>query len=94
MSSAARDWGEQQPGSYSEWCLNRIASALETMAAAGTEAQPDLVELAEDFPGREQLAEAGVIFLDDVPATGAGLAGLGLDGMTVNRILTRLKTER
>ena len=54
---------------------------------------PDLVELAEDFPGREALLEAGVVYRKTVPLTGEGLAALGLDGPTVNRILTRLKAE-
>ena len=75
----------------------RIAEALERIAAALEGGVPAAVEpgtpLPEGFPGREDLHEAGVFYLECVPRTGPGLAALGLDGVTVNRILTQLKSE-
>jgi hypothetical protein len=75
----------------------RIAEALERIAAALEGGVPAAVEpgtpLPEGFPGRRALHEAGVVYLERVPRTGPGLAALGLDGVTVNRILTQLKSE-
>lgn len=78
--------------------LERIAAALERVAAAlermadGDAAEPGTL-LPDDFPGREALAERGIVYLESVPRQGAALMALGLDGAIVNRMLTRLKRD-
>jgi hypothetical protein len=79
--------------------LERIAVALERWVDAvdgvdePEEAEEARTLLPEDFPGREMLAMRGVIYLEDLPRTGARLAALGLDGVTVNQVLVRLKRD-
>lgn len=88
------DWKGLKPTTYADWCLGRIATALEAIAAAtAPPAEEPGTPLPEDFPGREVLAEAGVLYLERVPRKGYDLAALGLDGPTVNRVMTWLKVN-
>lgn len=90
-----RNWPKTEPTTYADWCLNRIATALERLVELNAPSPPpDVTELAEDFPGREALAEAGILYYETLPRTGAELAAVGLDGPTANRVLTRLRAER
>jgi len=89
-----RNWPKTEPTTYADWCLNRIAAALEQLVELNAPSAPPVVtELADDFPGRETLAEAGILYYETLPRTGAELAAAGLDGPTANRILTRMKVE-
>lgn len=72
--------------------LERMAVALERLVelnapAAGEPGTP----LPEEFPGREALAQQGIIYLESVPRKGDELTALGLDGRTVNRVLSYLR---
>lgn len=87
--------------SYADWCLDRIATALEVIASVASlgvlarqqpAAEPG-TPLPEEFPGREALEEAGVIYLEGLPRKGPELERLGLDGLTVGRVLTWLKVN-
>lgn len=96
MSRDAVRHYEMQPATYADWCLDRVATALEAIAAGlGTpEAEPEPgTLLPEDFPGREVLEEAGVIYLEGVPRTGALLEALGLSAQDAVRVLVRQKME-
>ena len=77
--------------SWADWCLGRIATALERLAAANDPAPGEL--LPDDFPGLVELHEAGILHYEALPRTGPGLAMAGLDGVVISRILTRLKAE-
>ena len=79
-----------------ERLLERIAVALErwvdSVVGADEAEEPGRL-LPEDFPGREMLAEAGVLCYETLPRKGVELAALGLDGVTVNQVLVRLKRD-
>lgn len=86
------------PANYADWCLDRIATALEVIALSRATAGKDPegaaeTPLPEDLPGREALAAAGVIYLEALPRKGPELEKLGLDGLTVSRVLTWLKVN-
>ncbi len=96
MSRDAVRHYEMQPATYADWCLDRVATALEAIAAGlGTpEAESELgTPLPEDFPGRDLLHEAGVAYLESVPRTGALLEALGLSAQDVVRVLVWQKME-
>lgn len=90
-----RNWPKTEPTTYADWCLNRIATALERLVELNApSAPPDVTELAEDFPGREALAEAGILYYETLPRTGAELAAVGLDGRTANRVLSWIRAAQ
>lgn len=95
------DWAAAEPSSYTEWCLGRIANALEAAVWVMEQGRPAQEErpavepgtpLPEDFPAREKLAEAGVIYLEALPRKGERLAALGLNALEINRVLSYVKT--
>lgn len=93
----ARDWATLGPTTYEGWCLDRIATALEVLALGQQPAQEEKpaaepgTPLPEDFPGRERLAEAGIVYLEALPRKGEKLAALGLNGLEINRALSYVK---
>lgn len=92
------EWKGQRPTTYADYCLDRIATALEVwVMGLQTAKQEPAAEpgtpLPEDFPGLIELHEAGIVYLERLPRKGSELAGLGLDAPTINRILTRLKAD-
>ncbi len=101
--SLARRGEDVEPGNVIELpenYLRRMAVALERLAAAverwvdgADEVEEPGTPLPGDFPGREALAEAGVVYYEMLPRKGAELAALGLDGPTVNQVLVRLKRD-
>jgi hypothetical protein len=55
--------------------------------------EPVYTLLPDDFPGKDALEEAGVIYLEDVPQLGADLVEIpGIGRATANKILTWFKT--
>ena len=86
------------PTTYADWCLDRIATALEVIALSRVTVgkEPEAAAetpLPEDMPGREALIAAGIASMEKLPRKGAELEKLGLDGFTVSRILTWLKVN-
>jgi len=52
-----------------------------------------LTPLPADFPGKDTLEEAGIIYLETVPRTGAELTAInGVGVVTANKILTWLQS--
>jgi hypothetical protein len=93
------------PTSYADWCLNRIATAVEAAATAlevlvmaqqmarqEPAAEPG-TSLPDDLPGREALEAAGISSMEKLPRKGGELERLGLDGQMVSRILTWLRVN-
>lgn len=92
-----RDWAKLGPTTFEGWCLDRIATALEVMALGARPQQERPADepgtpLPEDFPGRERLAEAGIIYLEALPRKGERLAALGLNALEINRALSYVKS--
>jgi hypothetical protein len=88
------DWAGHEPITYAEYCLNRLAVALEKLAAYNAPpAREPGAPLPDDFPGREALAEVGIVYLEDVPKSSVELADMGLDGRTISRVLTWQKVN-
>lgn len=93
-----RDWATLGPTTFEGWCLDRIATALEVLALGAQPAQEEQpaakpgTPLPEDFPGREKLAEAGVIYVEALPRKGEKLAALGLSALEINRVMSYVKT--
>lgn len=80
---------------FSDWCLDRIATALERIAdAKAPPLPPQGTPLPDDFPARDELEAAGIVHLENVPKKASGLAALGLDGTAINRVLTWLKVNK
>lgn len=89
---------ERLPESYADWCLDRIATALEVLVMAQQMARQEPAGAAEtalpdDMPGRATLVAAGVSSMEKLPRKGPELEKLGLDGQTVSRVLTWLKVN-
>ena len=88
------------PTTYADWCLDRIATALEVVASLEVLArqQPAVAVdegtlLPDDLPGREALAAAGIGVMEKLPRKAAALEALGLDSGTIGRLLTWLKVN-
>jgi hypothetical protein len=55
--------------------------------------EPVYTPLPDNFPGKDALKEAGVIYLESVPRLGADLVEInGIGAATANKILTWFKT--
>ena len=93
---------------YLEAVLDELKAIKLQLVQPEPEPEPELVdgdeielkELAQDkprifknFPGHDALAEAGIIYMEDVPETGADLVAIpGIGNATANKILTWFKT--
>jgi hypothetical protein len=103
------DFSNYKPVTASEFYWERIAKAAEELVALQKAQQqtatPDsgLTPLREteemgsplpaDFPGKDALEAAGVIYLETVPRKGAELTAIpGIGAATANKILTWLKS--
>lgn len=77
-----------RPVTYADFCLGSIATSLEQIAEALAPKPPKMTPLPDDFPARDALHEAGIVWLEHVPKTAAALEAMGLDGASIHRLLT------